>query len=186
MSKLSQVRHALGIRICGCSLFYKRELWASKSAGAHGTKSLKISGCKRWCPKDLRVHAPAAPVLTHSLCVKKLLLNLNGKTGQMINREWPAGSHYKRKLKTLWTTATYWKEILGIPCVIDSIHVHWIYEQRPIWREGCAPLVWPNFSTSYRVFRLKTKLLPNKKFKSWANLSKFSQKMTIILENKVL
>ena len=59
--------HALGIRICGCSLFYKRELWASKSAGAHSTKSLKISGCKRWCPKDLRVRAPAAPALTHSL-----------------------------------------------------------------------------------------------------------------------
>jgi hypothetical protein len=38
---------ALGIWICGCSLFYKRELWASKSAGAHSTKSLKISGCKR-------------------------------------------------------------------------------------------------------------------------------------------
>jgi hypothetical protein len=39
--------HALGIWICGCSLFYKRELWASKSAGTHSTKSLKISGCKR-------------------------------------------------------------------------------------------------------------------------------------------
>ena len=38
-----------------------------KTAGAHSTTSLKISGCKRWCPKDLRVHAPAAPVLTHSL-----------------------------------------------------------------------------------------------------------------------
>ena len=54
--------HALGIWICGCSLFYKRELWASKSD--YSTKSLKISGCKRWCPKDLRVRAP---VLTHSL-----------------------------------------------------------------------------------------------------------------------
>ena len=32
---------ALGIWICGCSLFYKRELWASKSAGAQSTKSLK-------------------------------------------------------------------------------------------------------------------------------------------------
>ena len=36
--------HALGIWICGCSLFYKRELWTSKSAGAHSTKSLKICG----------------------------------------------------------------------------------------------------------------------------------------------
>ena len=27
----------------------------------------KFCGCKRWCPKDLRVRAPAAPVLTHSL-----------------------------------------------------------------------------------------------------------------------
>jgi hypothetical protein len=59
--------HALEIWICGCSLFYKRELWASKSAGAHSTKSLQISGCKSWCPKDLRVCAPTAPVLTHSL-----------------------------------------------------------------------------------------------------------------------
>ena len=24
-----------------------------KKAGAHSTRSLKISGCKRWCPKDL-------------------------------------------------------------------------------------------------------------------------------------
>ena len=43
------------------------ELWVSKSAGAHSTRSLKISGCKRWCPKDLRVCAPSALVLTHSL-----------------------------------------------------------------------------------------------------------------------
>ena len=66
--------HALGIRICGCSLFYKRELWASKSAGAHSTKSLKISGCKRWYPKDLRVPAPAAPALTHSLILRLRVL----------------------------------------------------------------------------------------------------------------
>ena len=39
--------YALGIWYCRCSVFYKRELWASKSAGAHSTKSLKISGCKR-------------------------------------------------------------------------------------------------------------------------------------------
>ena len=30
------------------------------------SRGLKISGWKRWCPKDL-VRAPAAPVLTHSL-----------------------------------------------------------------------------------------------------------------------
>ena len=35
-----------------------------KTTGAHSTRSLKISGCKRWCPKDLRF---CAPVLTHSL-----------------------------------------------------------------------------------------------------------------------
>ena len=63
----SKAGHPLGILICGCSLLYKRDLWASKSAGAHSTKSLKISGCKRWCPKNLRVRAPAAPILTHSL-----------------------------------------------------------------------------------------------------------------------
>ena len=37
------------------------------TAGANSTKSLRICGCKRWCPKDLRVCAPAAHVLTHSL-----------------------------------------------------------------------------------------------------------------------
>ena len=65
--ELSKTGHALGIRICGCSLFSKRELWASKSAGAHSTKSLKISGCKSWYSKDLWVPAPSAPALTHSL-----------------------------------------------------------------------------------------------------------------------
>ena len=29
--------HALGIWICRCSLFYRRELWASKSAGVNST-----------------------------------------------------------------------------------------------------------------------------------------------------
>ena len=43
------------------------ELWVSRSAGAHSTRSFKISGCKRWYPKDLQVRAPAAPALTHSL-----------------------------------------------------------------------------------------------------------------------
>ena len=65
-----------GIWICGCSLFHKRELWASKSAGAHSIKSLKISGCKRWCHKDLRVRAPAAPVLTQSLTYSVHLLSV--------------------------------------------------------------------------------------------------------------
>ena len=48
-------------------LFYRRELWASKYVGFNGAKSLKICLCKSWCPKDLRVCAPAAPVLMHSL-----------------------------------------------------------------------------------------------------------------------
>ena len=39
-----------------------------RTAGAQSTRSLKISGCKRWRPKDLWVRAHAAPVLTHSLC----------------------------------------------------------------------------------------------------------------------
>ena len=67
--------YALEIWICGCSLFYKRELWASKSAGAHSTKILNISGCKRWCPKHLWDRAPATPVLTHSLQYCFLLKN---------------------------------------------------------------------------------------------------------------
>ena len=43
---------AQGIWICRSCLFYKRELWASKSAGAQSTESITFSGCKRWCPKD--------------------------------------------------------------------------------------------------------------------------------------
>ena len=64
---ISQTGHALRIWICGCILFYSRDLWASKSAGFNSTKSPRICGCKRGCPKDLRVCAPAACVLTHSL-----------------------------------------------------------------------------------------------------------------------
>ena len=48
-------------------LFYRRELWASKFAGFNSTKSLKICGRKRLCLKELRVCAPPAPMLTHSL-----------------------------------------------------------------------------------------------------------------------
>ena len=59
--------HALGIWNCGCSLFYRRELWALKSAGFNSTKNLKIRVFKRWCLINLQVCAPAAPVLTHSL-----------------------------------------------------------------------------------------------------------------------
>ena len=53
------------------------EHWASKSTGGNSTKSLKIRGCKRRCPKDLRVCAPAAPVLTHSLNIVVQLSQLN-------------------------------------------------------------------------------------------------------------
>ena len=44
------------------------DIWVSKQ-GVHisSTRSLKISRCKGWCPKDLWVRAPAAPALTHSL-----------------------------------------------------------------------------------------------------------------------
>ena len=38
-----------------------------KTAGAYSTTRLKISGCKRWCPKDLQVRESAAPALKHSL-----------------------------------------------------------------------------------------------------------------------
>jgi hypothetical protein len=74
-SDLLHSGYALGIWICGCSLFYKRELLASKSAGAHSTKSLKISGSK-----DLRVRAPAAPVLTHSLALLEKIVLVIEKT----------------------------------------------------------------------------------------------------------
>ena len=53
--------NALGIWICGCRCILES---SGSLALAHSTRSLKNSGCKRWCPKDLRVRAPA---LTHSL-----------------------------------------------------------------------------------------------------------------------
>ena len=70
-------RHALEIWIFGCTLFYKRYLWASKPAGSHNTISLKISGCKRCCPNNLWVCAPAAPVPTHSLFSTIWYTNIN-------------------------------------------------------------------------------------------------------------
>ena len=46
----------------------------SEGAGASWRAlGLKISGCKRWCPNDLRVFAPAARMLTHSLKVLLLI-----------------------------------------------------------------------------------------------------------------
>ena len=52
--------NALGIWICGCRCI----LESSGSQNCRCTRSLKISRCKRGCPKDLRVRAP---VLTQSL-----------------------------------------------------------------------------------------------------------------------
>ena len=44
-----------------------------KTANEHSTKSLKI----RRCPKDLRVCAPTAPMLTHSLmCLRGFFLQV--------------------------------------------------------------------------------------------------------------
>ena len=40
--------NALGIWICGCSLFYKREGWVAKS---EGTKASKSAGAKGDVPK---------------------------------------------------------------------------------------------------------------------------------------
>ena len=37
----TQSGHALGIGICGCSLFYKKELWTSKSASVYSAKVSK-------------------------------------------------------------------------------------------------------------------------------------------------
>ena len=59
------------------SVLYKREFWASKSAGFNSTKILEICGCKRQCPKDLRVHAPTAPVLTHSMSTEQIIRKSN-------------------------------------------------------------------------------------------------------------
>ena len=66
--------NALGFWICGCRCILESS--GSQNSGctnAHSTRSLKIGGCKRWCPKDQRVRAPAAPVLTHSLNVNSRL-----------------------------------------------------------------------------------------------------------------
>ena len=57
--------HALRIWICWCSLFYRRELWASKSAGFHAVlKASKSVGARS---DVFVVCALAAPVLRLSL-----------------------------------------------------------------------------------------------------------------------
>ena len=43
------------------------ELWVSKQRVLIALEASKSVGAKGLCPKDLRVCAPAAPVLTHSL-----------------------------------------------------------------------------------------------------------------------
>ena len=53
-------------------LAYQGMRQGHKTAGAHSTRSLKIIGCKRRCPKDLLICAPAALVLTHSLSHSEL------------------------------------------------------------------------------------------------------------------
>ena len=104
--------HALGIRICGCSLFYKRELWASKSAGAHSTKSFKISGWKRWYPKDLRVRAPAAPVLTHSLLLSQIFCKTGPHKTSNATQEKLSLHLYSCILPMrLWQCLVYWPSL---------------------------------------------------------------------------
>jgi len=56
--------HALGIWICGCSLFYKRQLRASKSEGFNSTNSLKIFRCKSLF-KVNRLHEAYRPCLKY-------------------------------------------------------------------------------------------------------------------------
>jgi hypothetical protein len=66
-----------GIWVCGCSLFNRRELWASKSAGFNSTRSLKICGCKRGCLKDLRVCAPAVHIFVSNFAKQTVQSNLD-------------------------------------------------------------------------------------------------------------
>ena len=102
--------YALGIWICGCSLLYKRELWASKGARAHSTKSLKISGCKRWCPKDLWVPAPTTPVLTHSLHGEK--------------RQW------RKRFRYRWNVINDLKKILLTNFKSGQIRIIFFFQKR--------------------------------------------------------
>ena len=53
--------HALGIWICGCSLFYKRELWVTKSAGAQILKASKSASTKGDVPKICKFVHPLHP-----------------------------------------------------------------------------------------------------------------------------
>ena len=53
--------HALGIWICGCSLFYKRELWVTKSAGAQILKASKSVSTKGDVPKICKFVHPLHP-----------------------------------------------------------------------------------------------------------------------------
>ena len=83
---------------------HPEELWVSKSVGAHSTRSLKISGCKRWCPKDLRVRAPAAPVLMHSLP-----LQMFSKVLMHLEKTWPCwGLEDSRPTLLLFVAGENW------------------------------------------------------------------------------
>ncbi len=70
------------------------ELWVSKSAAAHSTRSHKISGCKRWCPKDLRVCEPAVLLLTHS--------HLEALSKAWRRRRQPTALHHIEECPTYW------------------------------------------------------------------------------------
>ena len=96
--------HALGFWICGCCLFYKRELWTSKSAGAQSTKSLKICRCKRWCPKDLRVCAHAAPMLMHSLTLHIRFMYVSVNIIWLVYINWESLHRLVSKMTTTQTT----------------------------------------------------------------------------------
>ena len=71
--------YAFGIGICWCSLFFKREPWASKSTGANSTllKASKSMGAKVDVPKiyGFVLRAPAASMITHFLMILGVLFN---------------------------------------------------------------------------------------------------------------
>ena len=77
-----------------------------KTAGGHSSRSLKISGCKRLCPKDLQVRAPPAPVLTHSLLRMKKKLNAQTREELKV-KGWIEQRHiiHKTVVKTICYTS---------------------------------------------------------------------------------
>ena len=126
----------LGIWICGCSLFYRREL----SSGPPNLQvSMVLKACKRWCPKDLRLHAPAAPVLMHSLSMATFLEScclVSSREGNW-NKSWFTSHQLNWKLASAHTAVLAWIFLPGWIFILlynyRWQHMFLVWKSKPIY-----------------------------------------------------